>query len=228
MCMGDSLVPDRVRPLLRGCFGREYVYVERCESTQRLLADDAPEGAVAVADEQTEGRGRLGRRWYAPAGTSVLCSVLLRPSTPTPSWPQLSLIAGEACAAAIAEVAGVETTIKPPNDVLIGGGKVAGILAEASEDVVRLGIGINVNVAPDQLPVTDRTPPTSLLTKTGRFHDRAVLLAVVLDKLEGAYARWLTDDDGARDVADGVDGEDARATGVGMRPRDDDGPSRHP
>ncbi|MDQ3895244.1 MAG: hypothetical protein M3292_11405 [Actinomycetota bacterium] len=76
---GDSLAREAVAPLLRGRFGHVYVYAERCASTQRLLDPALPEGAVAVAEEQTEGRGRLGRPWIAPPRTSILCSTLLRP-----------------------------------------------------------------------------------------------------------------------------------------------------
>jgi len=97
----SDLDPVLVEPLLRGRLGRPYRFVEVCASTQRLLGDDDPEGAAVAADEQTEGRGRLGRRWEAPAGRAILCSVLLRPSVPMPVWPELSLVAGEAVAAAL-------------------------------------------------------------------------------------------------------------------------------
>ena len=150
--MTDSLAPETLLPLLRGRFGRPYTYVERCESTQRLLGDDAPVGAVAAADEQTAGRGRLGRDWVAPAGSSVLASVVLHPDVPTEHLAELSLVAGRACAQALAEVAGVVPTVKWPNDVLIEGRKVAGILAEAREGRVLLGIGVNVHQTAEQLP----------------------------------------------------------------------------
>src|ERR671934_85035 len=81
--MKDTPTREAVRVRLQGRFGREYTYVASCPSTQRLLEPDAPEGAVAVADEQTEGRGRLGRTWTAPAGTSLLCSLQLRPPAPS-------------------------------------------------------------------------------------------------------------------------------------------------
>jgi len=142
----DALSPENVAPLLRGRFGRPYAYFERCESTQRELAADAPEGAVAVAEEQTSGRGRLGRRWHAAPRTSVLASVNLRPDVPTRRLPELSLVGGAAVAEAIAAETGLRPEVKFPNDVLIGGRKVAGILAEAREDRVVLGIGINANI----------------------------------------------------------------------------------
>src|SRR5947209_20341656 len=128
--------------MLRGRLGRPYRFVARTASTQRLLGDDDPEGAVAVADEQTEGRGRLGRKWLAPAGASLLVSVLLRPDVEPARLPELSLVAGRACAEAITDVAGLETEVKFPNDVLVQGRKVAGILAEASEGRVALGAGV--------------------------------------------------------------------------------------
>jgi len=184
------LTPENVVPRLRGRLGQPYRFVERTASTQRLLGADDPEGTVAVADEQTEGRGRLGRQWLAPAGTSVLVSVLLRPDVEPARLPELSLVAGRACAEAIAETAGVETEVKFPNDVLIRGRKVAGILAEASEGRVVLGLGVNVSQPFGELPEA-RTPPTSLLLETGREIDRAALLVALLDRLERRYDEWL-------------------------------------
>jgi BirA family transcriptional regulator, biotin operon repressor / biotin---[acetyl-CoA-carboxylase] ligase len=189
--MAGSLTPEDVVPRLRGRLGREYRFVERTASTQRLLGEDDPEGAVVVADEQTEGRGRLGRRWLAPAGTSLLLSVLLRPEVDPALLPELSLVAGRACADAVAEVAGVATEVKFPNDVLVQGRKVAGILAEASEGRVVLGVGVNVSQAPGELPAEARTPATSLFLETGRDIDRAELLVALLDHLERRYDDWL-------------------------------------
>lgn len=189
--MPGSLRAEVVVPRLRGRLGREYRFVDRCPSTQRLLRDGDPEGTVVVADEQTEGRGRLGRRWLAPAGTSLLCSVLLRPAVDPTRLPELSLVAGRACAEAIAEVAGLETEVKFPNDVLVRGRKVAGILAEASDGRVVLGIGVNVAQDPGQLPADARTPATSLLVETGRAVDRAELLLALLERLELRYDEWL-------------------------------------
>lgn len=192
--MPDSLRPEAVLPLLRGRLGRELRFVDTCPSTQRLLADDAPEGALVVTDEQTEGRGRLGRRWLAPAGTSILCSLRLVPAVEPARLPELSLVAGDAVAAALAAL-GVEPTVKHPNDVLLGGRKVAGILAEASEGRVTLGIGVNVNQTAEQLPADARTPATSLRIELGRAVPRAPLLAGLLVELERRYDAWLADDE---------------------------------
>jgi BirA family transcriptional regulator, biotin operon repressor / biotin---[acetyl-CoA-carboxylase] ligase len=191
--VADSLAPDAVKPLLRGRFGRDYLYEEVLPSTQRLLRDSTAEGTIAVAEEQTEGRGRLGRTWHAPARTSVLVSVLLLPKVEAARLPELSLVAGGAVAEAIAEVAGIEPVIEFPNDVLVGGRKVAGILAESSEGRVVLGIGVNVNQTEDELPEDARTEPTSLRLELGAPVDRAQLLAEILARLEKAYDAWVTD-----------------------------------
>jgi BirA family biotin operon repressor/biotin-[acetyl-CoA-carboxylase] ligase len=186
----DSLAPNAVKPLLRGRFGHVYRYAEITPSTQRMLAEDTAEGAVAVAEEQTEGRGRLGRAWEAPGGTSVLVSVLLLPAVATPRLPELSLVAGGAVAEAILEVTGIEPTIKFPNDVLIGRRKVAGILAESSEGRVVLGIGVNANQTLEQLPADAQTEPTSLRLELGEPVSRLQLLAAILLQLERAYDAW--------------------------------------
>ena len=188
----DSLSPEAVEPLLRGRFGRPYEHVVSTPSTQLLLLSDAPEGALAAADEQTAGRGRLGRRWLAPAGTSLLCSLQLRPAIASERLPELTGVAARACAEAIAVLTGLEPELKFPNDVLVGGRKVAGVLAEAREERVVLGIGVNVNVPADELPQEVDLPATSLLVETGRELDRAELLAELLERLERRYDAWLS------------------------------------
>jgi biotin-[acetyl-CoA-carboxylase] ligase BirA-like protein len=193
----DSLSPDAVEPLLRGRFGRPYLYFTRCESTQRELAAGAPEGAVAVAEEQTAGRGRLGRPWHAPPGTSVLVSINLRPKVPVQRLPELSIVAGLAAADAIAAETGIQPEVRFPNDLLIGGRKVAGILAEARDERVVLGIGINANLAEEALPPDVDTPATSLLVESGTSVDRARLLATLLEELEKRYDAWVSEAGGA-------------------------------
>jgi BirA family biotin operon repressor/biotin-[acetyl-CoA-carboxylase] ligase len=190
--VSDSLAPDVLKPLLRGRFGHVYRYDESTDSTQRMLAEDESEGAIAVAEVQTEGRGRLGRAWEAPAGTSVLVSVLLLPAVEAPRLPELSLVAGGAVAQAIAEVTGLEPAIKFPNDILVRSRKVAGILAESSEGRVVLGIGVNVNQTLEQLPTGAKTEPTSLRLELGVPVSRARLLAAILLQLERAYDAWVT------------------------------------
>jgi BirA family biotin operon repressor/biotin-[acetyl-CoA-carboxylase] ligase len=190
--VGDSLAREDVLPRLRGRFGREYRYVESTPSTQLLIPAEAPEGTLVVAGEQTEGRGRLGRRWLAPAGTSLLCSLQLRPDVPGERLPELTGVAARACAEAIASVTGLEPKLKFPNDVLIGERKAAGVLAEAREGRVVLGIGVNVNVAEAHLPEEVDRPATSLLVETGLEIDRAELLAELLERLERGYDEWVS------------------------------------
>jgi BirA family biotin operon repressor/biotin-[acetyl-CoA-carboxylase] ligase len=181
-----------VLPLLRGRVGREYRYVESTPSTQLLLDREAPEGAVVVSDEQTAGRGRLGRRWLAPAGTSLLCSVQLRPDVSGERLPELTVVAARACGDAIEAVTGLEAKLKFPNDLLLDGRKVAGVLAEAREGRVVLGIGVNVNIDADTLPVDVDVPATSLLVAGGAEVDRAALLVELLAALERRYDGWLS------------------------------------
>jgi BirA family biotin operon repressor/biotin-[acetyl-CoA-carboxylase] ligase len=183
--MDDSLAS----PQLRGRFGEPYRYEESVDSTQDLLSSDDPEGAVAVAEEQTAGRGRLGRSWTAPRGKAILCSVLLRPPPERP-LPQLSLVAGVAVADAVERALGLSAQIKWPNDVLVNRKKVAGVLAEARAGAVVVGIGINVNQERDDLPPETSIPPASLLTTDGDVRERAPILADVLERLEHHYDRW--------------------------------------
>jgi len=186
----SDLSPGSVEPLLQGRLGRPYRFVAECASTQRLLDGDEVEGATVAADHQTHGRGRLGRTWEAPADRALLFSVLLRPKPPMALWPELSLVAGDAVAAALRTEADLAAELSHPNDVLIEGRKVAGILPEASAGRVVLGIGVNVNQTADELPLETPKPPTSLLAETGREWPRAPLLAAILLELEGRYDGW--------------------------------------
>jgi BirA family biotin operon repressor/biotin-[acetyl-CoA-carboxylase] ligase len=182
----DSLAPERVAPLLGGRLGRPYRYLESCGSTQRELTDADAEGAVVAAGHQTEGRGRLGRTWEDEPGKSLLFSLLLTPSVPAEQLPELTVLAAEAVAEAVAG------EVKEPNDVLLGGRKVAGVLGEASEGRVVLGIGVNANQAADQLPPETRLAATSLRVERGASVDRAELLAAILAALERRYEAWLS------------------------------------
>jgi BirA family biotin operon repressor/biotin-[acetyl-CoA-carboxylase] ligase len=218
----DTLAPEAVAPHLRGRFGKPYVYEPECESTQLLLLGSGlPEGAVAATDHQTGGKGRHGRRWVAPPGSSVLCSVMLHPP-PERHLPELSLAAALAAAEAVEGATGLTAQLKWPNDVMLNRGKVAGILAELSEGTVVIGIGINVNQTRDELPLDSPTAPGSLRTLTGETHDRAALLGSLLFRLERIYDGWrhgglgeLYGEIGARNFLHGrrvtVDGEPATA-----------------
>jgi len=184
-------------------------HVDECESTQLLLGPDDPEGAIATTDHQTGGRGRRGRSWVEAPGTSVLVSVLLRPP-PDRSAPQLSLLGGLAAAMAAEDALALAAQIKWPNDVMVDRRKVAGVLAEAREGAVVLGIGVNVNQSREQLPADARVRAASLRTIDGQVRDRGQVLASLLAHLDRLYAAWVEggldavyDDLGARDFLRG-------------------------
>jgi BirA family transcriptional regulator, biotin operon repressor / biotin---[acetyl-CoA-carboxylase] ligase len=186
----SDLSSAAVVPLLHGRLGQPYRFVESCPSTQRLLAEDDPEGATVVTDHQTEGRGRLGRAWEDVPGRALLLSVVLRPDAPMPLWPELSLVAGEAVAAALRVETGIDASLRHPNDVVVAGRKLVGVLPEASSGRVVLGIGVNVNQTVDELPSDTAKPPTSLRVELGREVERAPLLAAILRELELGYDSW--------------------------------------
>lgn len=186
----SDLSSGSVEPLLQGRLGRPYRFVEECASTQRLLDGVDVEGATVATDHQTDGRGRLGRTWETPARRALLVSVLLRPRPPMALWPELSLVAGEAVAKALQAETGVPAEVSHPNDVLVVGRKVAGILPEATAGRVVLGIGVNVNQTADELPADTPKPPSSLRVETGLEWSRAPLLAAILLELERGYDAW--------------------------------------
>ncbi|MDF3298213.1 biotin--[acetyl-CoA-carboxylase] ligase [Streptomyces tropicalis] len=161
----------------------------------RAAAGPVAEGAVLVAEEQTAGRGRLDRRWTAPARSGLFFSVLLRPAeVPVARWGWLPLLTGVAAATGLSRAAGVDTALKWPNDVLVTVGdeerKAGGILAErAGEDAVVIGLGVNVTLRADELPV----PQAGSLALAGAaVTDRDTLLRAVLRSLEDWYGRWRT------------------------------------
>ncbi|MCX5376312.1 biotin--[acetyl-CoA-carboxylase] ligase [Streptomyces sp. NBC_00091] len=152
-----------------------------------------PEGAVLVAEEQTAGRGRLDRSWVAPARSGLFFSVLLKPGEGVPQerWGWLTLLAGVATANGLSRAAGVDTSLKWPNDLLVGvegeERKTGGILAERVEDGVVVGIGLNVTLTEDELPVP---AAGSLTLAKATVTDREPLLKAVLRSLEEWYGRW--------------------------------------
>lgn len=174
--------------------------VQRTGSTNSDLvarAAEGPleEGVVLVAEEQTAARGRLDRRWTAPARSGLFFSVLLRPAeVPVARWGWLPLLTGVAVATGLSRVAGVDTALKWPNDLLVTVGgeerKAGGILAErAGDDGVVIGVGINVSLRGDELPV----PTAGSLVLAGAVStDRDPLLRGVLRSLEDWYGRWRT------------------------------------
>ncbi|MFI8961199.1 biotin--[acetyl-CoA-carboxylase] ligase [Streptomyces sp. NPDC053493] len=173
--------------------------VESTGSTNSDLAaraDELPEGAVLVAEEQTHGRGRLDRDWVAPARSGLFLSVLLKPAVPVHRWGWLPLLTGVAAATGLAKAAGTDLSLKWPNDLLVRVGaeerKTGGILAErAGADGVVIGLGVNVTLREDELPVP---AAGSLLLADAVSTDRDTLLRAVLRSLEQWYEAWVRAD----------------------------------
>ncbi|HRI95246.1 MAG TPA: biotin--[acetyl-CoA-carboxylase] ligase [Nocardioides sp.] len=167
--------------------------VEAAASTNALVTDQArqggPEGLVILAEHQTAGRGRLDRSWETPPRSGLTFSVLLRPTMAPAAWPWLPLLAGYSVCSVLRE-AGFDATVKWPNDVLIEDRKVAGILVERVETpdgpAAIVGIGINVGMTAEELPV----PEATSLAVVGEAPDRTELLGLVLDRLWGEYVAW--------------------------------------
>jgi BirA family transcriptional regulator, biotin operon repressor / biotin---[acetyl-CoA-carboxylase] ligase len=180
----------------KSAFGHSFRYYDEIESTnaeaKSLANSGAPAGTVVIAECQTAGRGRLGRRWTSPAGKGLLFSVLLRPSLPMNEVHLLTLVAAAATAEGIESQVDAQVGIKWPNDLLIGGKKVGGILMEVAgeQDEVEwvvVGIGVNVNTEYSELPVSLRRTATSLKMVSGQVVDRSDLLAGLLLSLEKHY-----------------------------------------
>ncbi len=211
MLLGGHVGPTRYADQLKAAihttlFGCNLVTLASTTSTNTVAKDlareGAPAGTVVVADEQTAGRGRLGRRWLAPPGTCLLCSVLFRPQLPLAKVHQCSMVCALAASDAIQAISGLDAELKWPNDLIVPAPssasspprwrKLAGLLTEtgvAGEQLqfVVVGIGINVNVPPDALPSL-APDATSLLAEVSEPVDRAALLGALLAGIESRYS----------------------------------------
>lgn len=162
----------------------------------KLAEDGAIEGTVILADSQSGGKGRRGRVWSSPAGVNLYCSVVLRPAIMPHEAPQLTFLSAVAVARAIELSTELTPEIKWPNDLLISGKKVAGLLNEMSAETdginfVILGIGVNLNMTADQFPDDLRQPATSLLLESGVRVDRSRFTGTMLRELDLLYADFL-------------------------------------
>ena len=163
----------------------------------------APEGLVVVADRQTAGKGRLGRSWISPEAVNLYLSVLLRPPVLPVEAPQLTFLSAVAVVRAIIEVSGLEPKVKWPNDILLNGRKVAGLLNEMSSETDRvnyvvLGIGVNLNMTSEQFPARLRYPGTSLGIELGHQVSRVEFARCLLRQIDLLYDEYLRT--GARPV----------------------------
>jgi len=183
------------RGLRTALIGQNIVYRPCLGSTNDLLkvlaAQGAPEGTLVITDEQTAGRGRLGRKWLAPPNTSLLLSLLFRPNLAPNQAQRLTMICSLAIADAIEGLTGLTVDLKWPNDILIRGKKAGGILTELGTtgerlDYVAVGMGLNVNLAVSALPEL-RDMATSISQELGREVSRLELLCRILEGIEARY-----------------------------------------
>jgi BirA family biotin operon repressor/biotin-[acetyl-CoA-carboxylase] ligase len=194
------LVEELCAGLTTRIVGREIRCLAETDSTNRqacaLGEAGADEGLVVIAEQQCAGKGRLGRSWASPPGVNLYLSVVLRPPLPPHAAPQLTFLSALAVSRAIVAATGLPPTHKWPNDVLIDGRKVAGLLNEmsAESDRIRfvvLGIGVNLNMTAEQFPADLRSPATSLLLATGRPVARASFARTLLTELDALYTDYL-------------------------------------
>jgi BirA family biotin operon repressor/biotin-[acetyl-CoA-carboxylase] ligase len=181
--------------------GKNYVYLESVDSTSSYLAAMGPaeavHGTVVAADRQTAGRGRMQRTWYSPAGTNLYFSLLLRPDIVPIKAPQLALVMAAALIKDLrSTLPGLHPKVKWPNDILVQGKKLAGILCEMQTEMDRahhviIGVGINVNSKGESYPPELRDRAISLRDATGKIFRRQELLANILAELEKSYDLWL-------------------------------------
>jgi BirA family biotin operon repressor/biotin-[acetyl-CoA-carboxylase] ligase len=201
----DAAAPlsiDAIRAGLSGVrFAREIHCFARIDSTnvyaRRRAEQGAAEGEVVVADEQTAGKGRLGRAWVSPPRANLYLSLILRPELDPARVPQLTFTAAVALAETVQGFCGASPEIKWPNDILIDGKKLAGILSECSVQSGRvlyaiLGIGVNLNYPEALMPEEIRTRATSLMAVLDREVDRNLFAALLISRLERCYLDLLT------------------------------------
>ena len=197
----DIIDPHEVRANLDGTrVGQRLELLNVTVSTNadafRLAEDGAIEGTVVIAESQTGGKGRRGRFWVSPGGANLYCSIVLRPHIMPHEAPQLTFLSAVATARAIERTTKLTPEIKWPNDLLVSGKKVAGLLNEMSAETdginfVILGIGVNLNMTSDQFPNDLRHPATSVLIESGVQVDRSRFTSTMLNELDKLYADFL-------------------------------------
>ena len=176
--------------------GKTVHFARETDSTnlwiKRLAKEGAPEGTLALAEFQSAGRGRLGRSWEVPEGTSVMMSILLRPKFEPQYAPTLTLVMGMAVAKAVKKL-GFDVSIKWPNDVVVSHKKICGILTEMGVrdgkiDYAVIGVGINVNIREFPEEMADKA--TSLYLESGREFDRSQIPGLVMEAFEEYYEKF--------------------------------------
>lgn len=189
-------LPELLSKLETREFGRHLKLLDEVDSTQnvarKMAEEGAPQGTLVIAERQTQGRGRLGRSWLSPAGKGIWMSLLLRPQLPLPLTPQLTLLAAVALSRAIARLVPLDIGIKWPNDLLVDGKKISGILLESAAEDERLkfvivGLGISANLDAEDYPETLLDKAASLKMLSGRSVDRPALIAAVMLEFERLF-----------------------------------------
>jgi BirA family biotin operon repressor/biotin-[acetyl-CoA-carboxylase] ligase len=198
---GDGIHSHEIKVELKTSrLGSEITYFDAIESTQiiahQLAQSGHKEGHVVIANEQTAGKGRLGRKWHSRSGTSVSMSLILRPELPPQKTPQLTLLTAVAVVRAIKTSTGVDSQIKWPNDVLVNGKKLVGILTEMQADPdfvhsVIIGIGLNVNQRLEDFDPDIRQLATSLAIEKNESLERAPIISAILNEFETLYDLYL-------------------------------------
>ena len=180
--------------------GQSVISLSEIDSTnaraRRLAEEGALEGTVVVADRQSAGRGRLGRRWESPSGVNLYCSILLRPKIPVQQAPQLTFLSAVAVAETLNKICRLSAKVKWPNDILVNGAKIAGLLNEMNAETeqihfVILGIGVNLNMIEEQFPEELKYPVTSAFLETGKSVNRLIFLQELLQCLDRYYSEFL-------------------------------------
>jgi BirA family transcriptional regulator, biotin operon repressor / biotin---[acetyl-CoA-carboxylase] ligase len=204
LAVPDLLLPAEIAADLgTERIGRQIVTFREADSTNeiafKMAEEGAPEGTVVLAESQRRGKGRLGRRWESPAGVNLYCSIILRPPIMPMQAVQLTFLSVVAVVHAVTETTNLAPTIKWPNDVLVGGRKVAGLLNEMGAETekvnfVILGIGVNINMVRDQFPVDLRHPATSLSLEEGRPVSRRDFTRALLRAADTLYTAYLAGD----------------------------------
>ncbi len=200
LAVADKIVPEEIYlNLKKGNLGQEIRYFNRVVSTNKktkmMAVEGEKDGTIVIAEEQTAGRGRLGREWFSPPGTGLWFSLLLRPNFKPEKAPLLTVVASLAVADAL-ECYGIKAAIKWPNDILINGKKVCGILSEMSADLDKINyaiIGIGINVAQKDFPDFLTEIATSLFMVTGVKVNRNRLLQQIISSFKSYYDLLLTD-----------------------------------
>ncbi len=195
----DILTPDMLKQRLKGClFGKRVFHFFKTDSTNRVALElghaGEPEGAVVLAEEQTAGRGRAGRKWHSERAAGIYATLLLRPKLAPVQAPLLTMMAGLSAHAAVQALTGLEVDLKWPNDLLIQGKKVGGILTEMHAEpgqirFVIVGIGLNVNQ--EKFLGELANTATSLRVETGKPQSRMELLVRLLREFESDYNRFV-------------------------------------